>query len=186
MLMTETRSNLIYAHATKSSCKFFFFFRIKIFVGFPPHSSNQPAPVDELSVKMLALLHADIPDVPESVDGSLRVPALNDVRLMQTQQRFHRFLCHVRHWLLVDERNEAVDQLQGTALNLMARLAWILLCAHDNEVATSTQKNYKASYHPIQMYVSILQQLSDCSRKKTSKLTRWPNGVSVSVVHCLL
>jgi len=113
---------------------FSFFFHIKIFVSFLHESSNRPAPVDLLSVKITAALCADIPDVPESVDGSLRVPALNDIRLMQTQQCFHRFLCHIRHRLLVHERNEAVDQLQGTALNLMARLAWILSHAQDTEV----------------------------------------------------
>ena len=82
---------------------------------------------------MTVVLHSDIPDVPESVDGRLRVPALDDVRLVETQQGFHRFLSHVGHRLLVDERNEAVDQLQGTALDLVTRFAWILSQAHNDQ-----------------------------------------------------
>jgi len=75
---------------------------------------------------MSSVMNGDIPDIPEGVDRCLGVPALDDVRLMQTQQRFHRLLCHIGHRLLMHERNEAIDQLQGTALYLVTCLAWIL------------------------------------------------------------
>ena len=74
--------------------------------------------------------HGIVPDVPEGIDRRLWVPEFDDVRLMKTEQRFHRFLCHVRHRLLMHQRNQSVDQLQGTALDLMARLAWVLCHTH--------------------------------------------------------
>ena len=71
-----------------------------------------------------------VPDVPEGVDGCLGVPEFDDVRLMKTEQCLHRLLRHVRHRLLVDQRHEAVDQLQCTALDLVPSLARVLLHAH--------------------------------------------------------
>lgn len=41
------------------------------------------------------------PDVPEGIDGSLRVPKLNDLWLVQAEQCLHALLCHIWHHLLV-------------------------------------------------------------------------------------
>ncbi len=46
-----------------------------------------------------------LPDIPECVDWSLGVPQLNDLGLMQAEQRFHGLLSHVRHHLLVNQGN---------------------------------------------------------------------------------
>ena len=66
------------------------------------------------------------PDIPEGIDGCLGVPQFDFLWSMQHEQRFHRLLRHVRHRLLVDQRHEAVDELQGRALDLMPRLAGVL------------------------------------------------------------
>ena len=67
-----------------------------------------------------------LPDVPECVDRGLWVPELYVIGLVKTEEGLHGFLGHVRHALLVDERHQAVNQLQRAALDLMARLTRIL------------------------------------------------------------
>jgi len=82
---------------------------------------------------------AGVPDVPEGVDWSLWVPQFNDFRLMKTQQCLHRLLRHVRHRLLVNQGHEAVDQLQGTALDLMTCLAGVLQQIQRRDVNSNRQ-----------------------------------------------
>ena len=67
-----------------------------------------------------------LPNVPKRVNRSLRVPHLDLLGLMQDEQRLHGFLGDIQHVRLMYEGNQAVDELQRAALNLVSSLALVL------------------------------------------------------------
>lgn len=73
-------------------------------------------------INILSLL----PDIPKRIDGSFGVPHLNLLRLMKHKQCLHSFSSNIRHWGIMDQWHQAINELKRGTLDLMTCFALIL------------------------------------------------------------